>query len=66
MKTNVKTTKIGVIGAGSASFGLVNLGAIIRHPQLKRIRLCLVDINASGLYTITQLAQRMNREWDGG
>ena len=63
MKTNINTTKIVVIGAGSASFGLVNLGAIIRHPQLKGIRLCLVDINESGLQYITQLAQRMNREW---
>jgi alpha-galactosidase len=66
METNIKTTKIVVIGAGSASFGLVNLGTIIRHPQLQGIRLCLVDINASGLRSITQLAQRMNGEWDGG
>ncbi|KAF0226483.1 MAG: hypothetical protein FD179_746 [Erysipelotrichaceae bacterium] len=60
----VKQPKIVVIGAGSASFGLVNLGAIIRHQRLKGIHLSLVDINESGLIQITNLAQRMNREWD--
>ncbi len=64
MKSSAINTKIVVIGAGSASFGLVNLGAIIRHPKLKGIHLSLVDINESGLGLITQLAQRLNREWD--
>jgi len=63
MKTNRHNQKIVVIGAGSASFGLVNLGAIIRHPDLRGIELCLVDINEHGLQSITKLAQRMNTEW---
>jgi alpha-galactosidase len=64
MKTLSLKTKIVVIGAGSASFGLVNLGAIIRHPDLKGIHLSLVDLNAHGLESITKLALRMNKEWD--
>ena len=63
MKPLSSKTKIVVIGAGSASFGLVNLGAIIRHPDLKGIHLALVDINEKGLGSITALAQRMNKEW---
>jgi alpha-galactosidase len=63
MKNKPSATKIVVIGAGSASFGLVNLGAIIRHPDLKGIHLALVDINEKGLSSITALAQRMNKEW---
>lgn len=63
MKAHTIHHKVVVIGAGSASFGLVNLGAILRHPKLNGIELWLVDINDSGLASITALAQRMNREW---
>lgn len=55
--------KIIVIGAGSASFGLTNLGAIMRMPELHGSELCLVDINAEGLQWVTLLAERINREW---
>lgn len=58
--------KIVVIGAGSASFGLANLGAILRTPELAGAELCLVDINARGLGLITRLARRVNREWGAG
>lgn len=63
MKAHTIHRKVVVIGAGSASFGLVNLGAILRHPKLNGIELWLVDINASGLASITKLAERMNHEW---
>jgi alpha-galactosidase len=60
----MKPTKIVVIGAGSASFGLTNLGAILRTPELKGSELCLVDIKKDGLEHITKLAERINREWN--
>jgi alpha-galactosidase len=59
----MKRAKIVVIGAGSASFGLTNLGAILRTSELKGSELCLVDTNAKGLEWITKLASRMNEEW---
>ncbi|HBE79742.1 MAG TPA: hypothetical protein DDW65_18485 [Firmicutes bacterium] len=59
----MKKTKIVVIGAGSASFGLTNLGAILRTSALKGSELALVDINEEGLNLITKLAERLNREW---
>ncbi len=55
--------KIVVIGAGSASFGLTNLGAIMRTKELAGATLCLCDINAEGLEQITLLARRINDEW---
>lgn len=60
----MKRNKIVVIGAGSASFGLVNLGAILRTKELKGSELCLVDINKDGLEQITKLAKRINQEWN--
>ncbi|MBS1253881.1 MAG: Alpha-glucosidase [Anaerolineales bacterium] len=57
-------TKIVVIGAGSASFGLGTLATIIRSEKLRGSTLCLVDINAEGLETMTALARRLNREWN--
>jgi len=62
----MKKTKIVVIGAGSASFGLTNLGAILRTPELKGSELCLVDLNAEGLKLIEKLANRINEEWKSG
>jgi alpha-galactosidase len=59
----MKKTKIVVIGAGSASFGLTNLGAILRTSALKGSELGLVDINEEGLDLITKLAERLNKEW---
>ena len=59
----MKKPKIVVIGAGSASFGLANLGAILRTPELKGSELCLIDINEKGLNMITKLAHRVNKEW---
>lgn len=57
-------TKIVVIGAGSANFGLGTLATIVRSERLRGSTLSLVDINAQGLETMTQLACRLNREWN--
>jgi len=57
-------TKIVVIGAGSASFGLNTLGALMRTPRLRGSHLALVDQNADTLAIIHRLAQRLNSEWD--
>lgn len=62
----MKRTKIVVIGAGSASFGLTNLGAILRTPELHGSELRLVDLNEQGLESILQLAKRINEEWGSG
>ena len=56
--------KIVIIGAGSASFGLENLGGIMQHKALKGSSLCLVDINEDNLQLVTALANRMNDEWN--
>jgi len=57
-------TKIVVIGAGSASFGLNTLGAILRSEKLHGSQLALVDMNADTLALVRRLADRLNREWN--
>jgi len=57
-------TKIVVIGAGSASFGLNSLAALVGSPRLRGSTLALVDRNADALEAVHRLAQRLNREWD--
>jgi len=57
-------TKIVVIGAGSASFGLNTLATIMRSQALCGSTLSLVDIDRRGLETMSTLGARMNREWD--
>jgi len=59
-------TKIAVIGAGSASFGLQTLGTILRDKHLRGSQLALVDVHAERLETIVALAQRVNDEWQSG
>ncbi len=56
--------KIVVIGAGSASFGLNTLAALMRSERLRGSALALVDFNAEALNTVGRLAGRLNREWD--
>jgi alpha-galactosidase len=56
-------TKIVVIGAGSASFGLNTLGAIMRSEVLRGSHLAMVDQNTASLELIHCLAQRLNQEW---
>jgi alpha-galactosidase len=57
-------TKIVVIGAGSASFGLNTLATIMRSQVLRGSTLSLVDIDGQGLETMFTLGARMNREWN--
>ncbi len=57
-------TKIVIIGAGSASFGLNTLAALMRSRRLRGSHLALVDRNARTLGQVERLAQRLNREWD--
>jgi alpha-galactosidase len=59
-------TKIVVIGAGSASFGLNTLAALMGSERLRGSRLALVDRNAETLALVGRLAERLNREWDAG
>ncbi len=56
--------KIVVIGAGSASFGLNTLAALMRSKRLRGSQLALVDRNAGALALIARLAERLNREWE--
>jgi len=58
--------KIVVVGAASASFGLSNLGAILRTPALQGSTLALCDLNEPGLQEIRRLADRINEEWGAG
>ena len=57
-------TKIVIIGAGSASFGLNTVATLMRSKRLRGSQLALVDRNAETLALIQRLAQRLNREWD--
>jgi alpha-galactosidase len=59
-------TKIVVIGAGSAIFGLNTVAALMGSPRLRGSQLVLVDRNAETLALITRLAERLNGEWDAG
>lgn len=56
-------TKIVVIGAGSASFGLNTLGSLMRSQRLQGSQLALVDQNPDTLELVRRLADRLNREW---
>src|SRR5512135_2615125 len=58
------STKITVIGAGSASFGENTLSAIMHSKRLCGSTLARVDRNAESLDIVTRLAHRLNREWD--
>jgi alpha-galactosidase len=61
-----KVPKIVCIGAGSAVFGLSNLATIVRSERLRGSEVVLVDIDETGLETMTNLAHLMNEEWDSG
>ncbi|MGD8750697.1 MAG: hypothetical protein PVG14_04700 [Anaerolineales bacterium] len=56
--------KIVCIGSGSAVFGLSNLATIIRSEHLRGSEIVLVDIDTTGLATMTRLAKLMNESWD--
>jgi alpha-galactosidase len=62
----MKPTKIVVIGAGSASFGLNTLGALMNSQRLAGSTIALVDHNAETLEQVYRLAVRLNQEWGTG
>lgn len=57
-------TKVTVIGAGSASFGLNTVGSLLRSAKLRGSQIALVDRNPQPLEWMRKLAERLNREWD--
>lgn len=57
-------TKVVVIGAGSASFGLNTLVSLMRSARLRGSHLALVDLNKDTLALIAKLAERLNNDWD--
>ena len=59
-------TKIVLIGAGSASFGLNTIARLMGSDRLKGSELALVDRDSELLALIGQLAERINREWGSG
>lgn len=61
----MRATKIVLIGAGSASFGLGTIGDIINTPGLGGSTVALVDINSEALETIVGLARKMNEAAGG-
>jgi alpha-galactosidase len=54
-------TKVVIIGAGSASFGLNTVSALIGSKRLQGSHLALVDRNAETLALMFRLAERLNR-----
>lgn len=56
-------TKIVIIGAGSAIFGLNTLATLMSSRRLKGSHLALVDRNIQALELMGRLAQRLNSEW---
>ena len=59
-------TRVVIIGAGSAIFGLGTLATLVQSPRLRGGTLALVDLNAEGLSLIDSLARRLDQEWDAG
>ena len=59
-------TKVVVIGAGSASFGLNTVAALLHSQRLRGSHIALVDRNPDNLSRMARLAARLNREWDAG
>ena len=56
-------TKIVVIGAGSAIFGLNTLSALVQSERLRGSQLALVDRNPATLDLVKRLAERLNGVW---
>jgi alpha-galactosidase len=59
-------TKIVIIGAGSAIFGLNTLGSILNSKKLHGSEIALVDINPDNLRRMALLAERVNQQWKSG
>ena len=64
---HVRSTKIVVIGAGSASFGQEVLSDLFTAREaLRGSTIVLVDVNGSNLEKVAALARLANRVWDAG
>lgn len=60
-------TKIVLIGAGSASFGVDTIAAVLAaRERLRGSTLALVDVDENSLRSMTELARRANDEFDAG
>ncbi|MBC7236657.1 MAG: hypothetical protein H5T69_12530 [Chloroflexi bacterium] len=57
-------TKVVVIGAGSASFGLNTVSALLGSERLRGSHVALVDRDGEAVALMGRLAARLNREWD--
>jgi len=56
----IRTTKIVLIGAGSASFGPASLRDVVLSPELRGSTLALVDLNEPAVEAMARLARRMS------
>jgi len=56
-------TKISMVGAGSASFGLKTLHDIARSPELHGSIIALIDINKEKLNLMKKVAERLNEHF---
>ena len=59
-------TKVVIIGAGSASFGLGMLRDAVNTPELRGSIISLVDTDARALEAVSTLARKMNEESGAG
>lgn len=62
----MNSTKIVIIGAGSANFGPNTVASILRSPILRGSQLALVDIDGEALDRVASVARQLNEEWDAG
>jgi alpha-galactosidase len=62
----MRETKIVLIGAGSASFGLGMLSDAVNIPELRGSTISLVDIAPEALKAVSTLARKMNDESGAG
>lgn len=62
----MKRARIVIIGAASANFGPNTIATILRSPILRGSHLSLVDLDRDGLERVTNVARRLNQEWDAG
>jgi alpha-galactosidase len=60
------TTKIVIIGVGSASFGPAILSDIMQRDRFAGSTVGLCDLNEQGLGLMTRLAERLNQDWATG
>ncbi|NLE99744.1 MAG: alpha-glucosidase/alpha-galactosidase [Anaerolineales bacterium] len=62
----MRSVKIVVVGAASASFGPKTLADVLACGELGGSELWLVDLDQAALDLMWRLAQHLNAEWDSG